>query len=219
MTGWCGCGLTSGSSIRCRLTAPWRQIRLGARRRAPSIAASPLVPTSSRFPQPPACLALYSLPQACLKLASLLRSSCASCSPSPLPPALREPVRPITAPLSLYPVSPPHHPPIEPPYCPYTPTPHSLPTPFLLPSYSLPTALPLHNSLYSFPVGLVGCPYSPCINDHMAFMPRALAPKYFAVNQDFRSCGGWRNLSVHWKNYNLWRLQVCQWVNGFVESG
>ena len=132
MTGWCGCGLTSGSSIRCRLTAPWRQIRLGARRRAPSIAASPLVPTSSRFPQPPACLALYSLPQACLKLASLLRSSCASCSPSPLPPALREPVRPITAPLSLYPVSPPHHPPIEPPYCPYTPTPHSLPTPFLL---------------------------------------------------------------------------------------
>ena len=58
----------------------------------------------------------------------------------------------------------------------------------------------------SFPVGVVGCGYSPCINDHMAFMPRALAPYYFNIADDLGTCDGVRDLSRHWKNYNVWRL-------------
>jgi hypothetical protein len=59
----------------------------------------------------------------------------------------------------------------------------------------------------SFPVGVVGCGYSPCINDHLAFTPRSLARYYFSIVTDMQSCAGMRNLSRHWKDYNLWRLK------------
>lgn len=70
----------------------------------------------------------------------------------------------------------------------------------------LPAYCSMAPSKISFPVGVVGCGYSPCINDHMAFMPRSLAHHYFDIASDMQTCEGVKSLSKHWKNYNLWRL-------------
>ena len=70
----------------------------------------------------------------------------------------------------------------------------------------MPSYCSLDPNKISFPVGVIVCPYAPCINDHMAFMPRRLAPAYFNINNDFADCAGLRNMTAHWKNYNVWRL-------------
>ena len=73
---------------------------------------------------------------------------------------------------------------------------------------SLPAHCELAQGRISFPAGVVGCGYAPCINDHLSFMPRALSPYYFRIADDMRSCVGLRNLSKHWKDYNVWRLMT-----------
>ena len=64
----------------------------------------------------------------------------------------------------------------------------------------------LRQDAVTFPAGVVGCSYAPCINDHIAYLPRRHAAPYFTIASDMRSCAGVRNLSLHWKNYNVWRL-------------
>jgi len=70
----------------------------------------------------------------------------------------------------------------------------------------LPAYCSLDAARVSFPVGVTGCGYAPCINDHIAFAPRHLAAPYFDVVTDMASCEGIANLSTHWRNYVLWRL-------------
>ena len=60
-------------------------------------------------------------------------------------------------------------------------------------------ALPLHCRLQSdaisFPVGVVGCA-PPCVNDHLAWVPRQLAQHFFYASEDVRTCRG-DALSAH----------------------
>ncbi|KAL1520357.1 hypothetical protein AB1Y20_021947 [Prymnesium parvum] len=52
--------------------------------------------------------------------------------------------------------------------------------------------MPSHCTLedaISTPTGVVGCA-PPCLNDHIAWMPRALAPAYFRVTESLTACRG-----------------------------
>ena len=46
---------------------------------------------------------------------------------------------------------------------------------------TMPPHCTLQAGAISFPVGVTGCGYSPCVNDHMAFTPRSLASSYFQI--------------------------------------
>lgn len=70
----------------------------------------------------------------------------------------------------------------------------------------LPSHCQLSKGGITFPAGVVGCGYAPCINDHIAFTPRRWSSFYFRIADDMRTCPGLKNLSIHWKDYNVWRL-------------
>lgn len=70
----------------------------------------------------------------------------------------------------------------------------------------LPAHCTLQQEHMTFPAGVTGCGYRPCMNDHMAFAPRALSTQYFHVVDAMASCDGLRAMSAHWSKYVLWRL-------------
>lgn len=70
----------------------------------------------------------------------------------------------------------------------------------------MPPYCQLQRDAITFPVGVVGCPFDRCVNDHMAIMPRSLADAFFNLIDGARSCRGVRAWGATWKNYHVLHL-------------
>ncbi len=56
----------------------------------------------------------------------------------------------------------------------------------------------LHIVLPTFPEGRIGCNHEPCLNDHLAFLPRYAAAQYFTIADDYTYCRGDYNSMLYY---------------------